>query len=118
MNLSGIVVKRIITFLMVFILMGFAGIFALTQLGLDYFHKVDVGQILIVTILPGGAPEEVENLVTKVIEDAVSGVEGVSSVESSSGNSTSGITVYVSSSADIEAVERDIKEAVELARTA
>ncbi|MEA3266070.1 MAG: efflux RND transporter permease subunit, partial [Candidatus Fermentibacteria bacterium] len=116
MNLSGLVVKRKITFLMVFILMGFAGIFALTQLGLDYFPKVDVGQILIVTILPGGAPEEVENLVTRVIEDAVSGVEGVSSVESSSGNSTSGITVYVSSSADIEAVERDIKEAVELAK--
>ncbi|MCK5840581.1 MAG: efflux RND transporter permease subunit [Candidatus Sabulitectum sp.] len=118
MNLSGLVVKRKITFLMVFILMGSAGIFALTQLGLDYFPKVDVGQILIVTILPGGAPEEVENLVTKVIEDAVSGVEGVSSVESSSGNSTSGITVYVSSSADIEAVERDIKEAVELAKNA
>ncbi len=93
--------------------MGFAGVFALTQLGLDYFPKVDVGQIMIVTILPGGAPSEVENLVTKVIEDAVSGVEGVNSVESSSGNSTSGITVFVSSSANIEEVESDIKEAVD-----
>ena len=114
MNLSGLVVKRKITFLMVFIFMGSAGIFALTQLGLDYFPKVDIGQIMIVTILPGGAPAEVENLVTKVIEDAVSGVEGVSSVESSSGNSTSGITVFVSPSADIDAVESDIKEAVDL----
>lgn len=113
MKLSELVVKRKITFLMVFILMGLAGIFALTQLGLDYFPKVDIGQIMIVTILPGGAPSEVENLVTKVIEDAVSGVEGVTSVESSSGNSTSGITVFVSSSADIAVVESDIKEAVD-----
>ncbi|MCD6587903.1 MAG: efflux RND transporter permease subunit, partial [Candidatus Fermentibacteraceae bacterium] len=114
MNLPELVVRRRISFLMVFILMGGAGIFALTQLGLDYFPKVDVGQILIVTILPGGAPSEVENLVTRVIEDAVSGVEGVTSVESSSGNSTSGITVIVSSSADISVVESDIKEAVDL----
>ncbi len=114
MNLPELVVRRRISFLMVFILMGGAGIFALTQLGLDYFPKVDVGQILIVTILPGGAPSEVENLVTRVIEDAVSGVEGVTSVESSSGNSTSGITVFVSSSADISVVESDINEAVDL----
>jgi HAE1 family hydrophobic/amphiphilic exporter-1 len=113
MNLPELVVNRKITFLMVFILMGGAGIFALTQMGLDYFPKVDVGQILIVTVLPGGAPSEVENLVTQVIEDAVSGVEGVTSVESSSGNSVSGITVMISASADINVVESDIKEVVD-----
>ena len=113
MSLSANAVNRKITFMMIFILMGGAGLFALTQLGLDYFPKVDLGRIMIVTILPGGAPEEVETLVTRVIEDAVSGVEGVSSVESSSGNSTSGIFVNLSSSADIEVVEDDIREAVD-----
>ena len=117
MNLPQIVVKRRITFLMIFILMGSAGLFALTQLGLDYFPKVDVGEIMIVTILPGGAPSEVENLVTKVIEDAVSGVEGVTSVESSSGNSTSGVTVEVSSSSDIDEVEKDIREAIDTVKS-
>lgn len=113
MNLPGLAVNRKTTFLMVFILMGGAGLFALTQLGLDYFPKVDLGEIMILTVLPGGAPEEVESLVTKVIEDAVSGVEGVTSVESSSGNSISGIFVGISSSADIDEVESDIREAVE-----
>ena len=80
MNLPLLSVKRKVTFLMVFILLGGAGLFALTQLGLDYFPKVDLGEVMILTVLPGGAPEEVENLVTKVIEDAVSGVEGVTSV--------------------------------------
>lgn len=98
---------------MVFILLGGAGLFALTQMGLDYFPKVDLGEIMILTILPGGAPEEVESLVTKVIEDAVSGVEGVTSVESSSGNSTSGIFVHISNSANIDEVEADIREAVD-----
>jgi len=114
MNLPALVVKRKITFLMVFILMGGAGLFALTRLGLDYFPKVDLGQIMIVTVLPGGAPAEVEKLVTQPIEDAVSGVEGVTSVESSSGNSTSGVTVNVSSSANIEEVESDVRQAIDM----
>jgi len=114
MNLPALVVKRKVAFLMVFILMGGAGLFALTQLGLDYFPKVDLGQIMIVTVLPGGAPAEVEKLITQPIEDAVSGVEGVTSVESSSGNSTSGVTVNVSSSADIEKVEADVRQAIDM----
>ncbi|PIE53458.1 hypothetical protein CSA37_01160 [Candidatus Fermentibacteria bacterium] len=112
MNLPSTAVNRKITFLMVFILMGGAGLFALAQLGLDYFPRVSLGKVMIITVLPGGAPEEVETLVTKVIEDAVSGVEGVTRVESSSGNSLSGVFVYVSNSADIEEVEQDVKDAV------
>ncbi len=114
MNIPELAVKRKITFLMIFILMAGAGFFALTQLGLDYMPKVDTGQIMIVTILPGGAPSEVENLVTKVIEDAVSGVEGVTSVESSSGSATSGVTVTISSSFAIDDVENDIREAIDI----
>lgn len=113
MNLPELSVKRKTAFLMVFILMGGAGLFALTQLGLDYFPKVDLGRIMILTVLPGGAPEEVESLVTRVIEDAVSGVDGVSALESSSASSTSGIFVDVSASADIDEVESDIREAVQ-----
>ena len=113
MSLSELSVKRKTTFLMIFIFLGGAGLFALTQLGLDYFPKVDLGEIMILTVLPGGAPEEVETLVTRVIEDAVSGVEGVTSVESSSGNSTSGVFVMIASTADIDEVESNIREAVD-----
>jgi HAE1 family hydrophobic/amphiphilic exporter-1 len=113
MNLPGLTVKRRVTFLMVFLIMAGAGLFALTQLGLDYFPQADLGEILIVTILPGAGPSEVEGLVTELIEDAVSGVEGVESVESTSRNSTSGVTVNVSASADIDETEDLIREAVD-----
>ncbi len=113
MNLPELAVKRGTTFLMIFILMGGAGLFALTQLGLNYLPKVDMGEIMIVTVLPGAAPAEVEDLVTKTIEDAVSGIEGVTSIESSSGNATSGVSVIVSTSADADEVERDVREAID-----
>jgi hydrophobic/amphiphilic exporter-1 (mainly G- bacteria), HAE1 family len=113
MNLPGLAVNRKITFLMIFLLMAGAGLFAVSQLGIDYFPKVDLGQIAIVTILPGAGPSEIEGLVTEVIEDAVSGVEGVETVISSSKNGVSMITLELNSSADIDQTEVDARDAVD-----
>jgi HAE1 family hydrophobic/amphiphilic exporter-1 len=113
MSLPGLTVKRRVTSLMVFLIMACAGFFALTQLGLDYFPQADLGEIVIVTVLPGAGPSEVEGLVTEIIEDAVSGVEGVETVESTSKNSTSGVTVVLSNTADIDEAEDNIRIAVD-----
>ncbi len=113
MSLPGMAARRRVTFLMVFLLMAGAGVFGLTQLGLDYFPKVDLGEIVIVTVLPGAGPEDVETLVSDVIEDAVSGVENVNTVESESRASLSTVSVNLSLGADIDTAKEDIKEAVD-----
>ncbi|MCK5117009.1 MAG: efflux RND transporter permease subunit [Candidatus Aegiribacteria sp.] len=113
MSLPGLAIRRRITFLMIFIVMAGAGLFAVTQLGIDYFPKVDLGQISVVTILPGAGPSEVEGLVTEIIEDAVSGVEGVETVVSVSKNGVSMITLELKNSADIDQAEIDIRDAVD-----
>jgi HAE1 family hydrophobic/amphiphilic exporter-1 len=102
---------------MLFLLMAGAGVYGFLQMGLDYFPPVDTGTIVIVTIVPGAGPEEVESLVTDIIEGAVSGVESVRTVESESGASVSGVTVKVALGADIHAVEEDIRKAVERVRS-
>ncbi|MEN8208576.1 MAG: efflux RND transporter permease subunit, partial [Candidatus Fermentibacteria bacterium] len=113
MSLPGLAIRRRITFLMVFVIMAGAGLFAVTQLGIDYFPKVDLGQISVVTILPGAGPSEMEGLVTEIIEDAVFGVEGVETVVSVSKNSVSMITLELKNSADIDQAEIDIRDAVD-----
>lgn len=113
MSLPGLVVKRKITFLMIFIIMAGAGLFAVTQLGIDYFPKVDLGEIAVITVLPGAGPSEVEGLITEIIEDAVSGVEGIETVVSISKNGISMITLEVENSADIDQAEMDVRDAVE-----
>lgn len=113
MSLPGIATRRRVTFLMVFVLMAGAGIFGLTQLGLDYLPKVDVGVIDIITALPGAGPEEVETLVSEEIENAVSGVEDVRVVESESRASLSVVSVKLNLGADVDSAMEDIKEAVD-----
>lgn len=117
MNLPALAINRRVTFLMVFLLMTGAGVFGITQLGLDYLPKADLGQVMIITALPGSGPEEVETLVSEVLEDAVSGVEAVNSVESQSRASLSTVTVDASLGADIDRVMDDVKEAVDRNQT-
>ncbi len=116
MSLPGLAVRRRTAFTMLFLLMAGAGIFGFLQMGLDYFPPVDTGSIVIVTILPGAGPGEIETLVTDIIEGAVSGVESVRTVESESSASVSGITVNLSLGADIDAAEEDIRKAVDSVR--
>ena len=113
MSLPGIAIRRRVSFLMVYVLMAGAGFFGLTQLGLDYLPKVDVGVIDIVTALPGAGPEEVETLVSELIENAVSGVEGVKVVESESRASLSLVSIKLDLGADLDSAMEDIKEAVD-----
>ncbi len=113
MNLAGLAVRRRTTFIMIFLLLAGAGLFATTQLGIDYFPKVDLGEVIIITALPGAGPLEMEGLVTEPIEDAVSGVEGIETVLSSSKNGLSVVTLELTNSADIDQAESDILDAVD-----
>lgn len=116
MNLPELAVRRRTAFTMLFLLMAGAGVFGFLQMGLDYFPPVDTGTVVIVTILPGAGPEDVETLVTDILEGAVSGVESVRTVESESSASVSGITVELTLGADIGEAEEEIRKAVESIR--
>jgi HAE1 family hydrophobic/amphiphilic exporter-1 len=116
MSLPGLAVRRRTAFTMLFLLMTGAGVFSFLQMGLNYFPPVDTGTVVIVTILPGAGPEEIETLVTDILEGAVSGVESVNTVESESSASVSGITVNLSLGADIDTAEEDIRKAVDSIR--
>jgi multidrug efflux pump subunit AcrB len=49
----------------------------LRGLGVDQFPNVDIPVVVITTVLPGAAPEEIEIDVTDKIEGAVNQISGV-----------------------------------------
>ncbi|MDD2521059.1 MAG: efflux RND transporter permease subunit, partial [Kiritimatiellae bacterium] len=65
---------------------------ALIGLGLNSFRKlpienmpaVDIPYVAVLTTWVGASPEDIEKDVTKPIEDAVSGIDGLKHIESSS----------------------------------
>ncbi len=84
MSLSSLSVRRRITFVMLFIAVLGIGLYGLSQLGVDLYPDMEFPIILVVSSLNGAGPEEMENLVTDPLEQAMARVSRVKTITSSS----------------------------------
>ena len=100
MKLAEISIKRPTLIIVLFAILTIGGIFSYKSLGYELIPKFDINTITISTVYPGASPSEVENSVTKKIEDAISSLENVKKVESKSFESLSLVTVTLNAGAD------------------
>jgi CzcA family heavy metal efflux pump len=77
---------------------------------LDVFPEFAPPQVSIQTEAPGLSPEQVEVLVTKPIEDAINGVEGIAAVRSQSIQGLSVITAVLAEHEDIYRARQSLAE--------
>jgi len=82
------------------------------RLGIDRFPRIDLPQVSVRTALPGAAVEVVETQVSKVIEEAVNTVEGISEVRSVSSAGNSQVTVVFNLDRDINVATQDLRDRV------
>lgn len=91
---------------------------ALIGLGLNSYRKlsienmpaVDIPYIAVVTAWVGASPEDVEKDVSKPIEDAVSGIDGLKHIESSSLENVSQVVLEFNLAVDIDSAAQDVRE--------
>lgn len=87
-----------------------AGANALFRAKLDIFPEFAPPQVSIQTEAPGLSPEQVELLVTKPVEDAVNGVEGIVLVRSQSIQGLSVITAILGGGTEIHRARQAVAE--------
>ena len=92
------------------------GLVSMTRLGIDLFPEVNFPFVNVSVIYPGAAPEEVETLVTKPIEDAVAGINGVKRVISTSTEGFSRVGVELRLEVDPQAAAAEVREKVAAVR--
>jgi HAE1 family hydrophobic/amphiphilic exporter-1 len=82
MGLPDFSVKRPVTTVMLFIGIILFGLISLMKLRQELFPPIEYPQLTVFTVYANAAPEEVETLITKPIEEAVGTVSGLRSVRS------------------------------------
>lgn len=102
MKIAEISIKRPILVIVVFTVLILAGILSYTLLGYELIPKFSTNAITVTTTYPGASPSEVENTVTKKIEDGVSSLENVKKLESKSLEGVSIVTITLNSDADAD----------------
>src|SRR4029453_17148039 len=91
------------------------GIVSMSRLGIDLFPDVSFPFVNVTVVYPGASPEEVETLVTKPIEDAVAGINGVNGVkrvQSRSTDSLSTVGVELRLEVDAQNAAAEVREKV------
>ncbi len=112
MKISEVSIKRPSIIIVLFIILTLGGLFSYTQMGYELIPKFETNVISIQTLYPGAAPSEVENSVTRKIEDAVSSLENVKKIESKSFESVSVVTVTLMTGADVNYLITDAQRKI------
>jgi HAE1 family hydrophobic/amphiphilic exporter-1 len=102
MTITELSIKRPSLVIVVFAALAVLGIFSYYQLQYELLPKITPPIVTIATQYPGASPAEVETGVTKPIEDAVSGMDKVSTIRSSSMENLSFITIELQQSANVD----------------
>lgn len=102
MTLTELSIKRPSFVIVIFSAMALLAIFGYTMLKYELLPNISIPWIVVSTVYPGASPSEVENGVTKPIEDALSGLEKVERIISSSYEGVSVISIEFNKSADVE----------------
>lgn len=112
MILTDVSVKRPVFAIVINLLLLTFGLVAFSMLPLREYPDIDTPIVSVSTNYTGASSEVVETKITQVLENRISGIEGVKSINSSSRNGRSNITIEFEISRDIDAAANDVRERV------
>ena len=112
MVLSDVSIKRPVFATVLSLLIVVFGLAALMGLPVREYPDIDPPIVSVTTSYTGAAAEVVDSQITQVIEGAISGIEGIRSIESSSEQGRSRTTIEFNTSRDIDIAANDVRDAV------
>ena len=112
MWISDTSIKRPVFATMVIVSFMVLGVVSLGRLGIDLFPEVNFPFVNVMVPYPGAGPEEVETLVTRPIEDAVAGINGVKRVISTSAEGLAMVGIELRLEIDPQAATAEVREKV------
>ncbi|NTU97042.1 MAG: efflux RND transporter permease subunit [Chlorobiaceae bacterium] len=112
MTLTELSIKRPTLIVVLFSVLSILGIFSYFQLKYELLPKMTPPVVTISISYPGASPSEVESSLTKPVEEAVSAIEKISSITSTSTEGLSVVTIEFTNSADINKSLQDAQRKV------
>ena len=111
-QISSWSIRNPIPTLVFFMVMTVAGIMGFAQTRINNWPDIDFPIVVVTVVRSGAAPTELQNQVTRIVEDSVSGLGGVRHIQSyvNEGASTTVITFQLDT--DLEKATNDVRNAV------
>ena len=115
MQLSDVSVKRPVLASVIAMLVAVVGIVGFLSLSVREYPDVDPPVVSVDTTYVGAAASVVETRVTQVLEEQLSGLEGLQAITSRSQDGRSDITIEFSPNRDVDSAANDVRDRVSAA---
>lgn len=112
MNFARMFIRRPVMASMLSLLFVLVGVIGYTRLPVREFPDADAPIVSVTVILPGASPQVVESAVTDVLEEELSGLEGLRTLTSASQDQMSLITLEFNLEREIEDAAQDVRDRV------
>ena len=111
-NISRWAIANPVATISLFIVLNIFGIYGYTQLRLNNFPDTDVPTVTVSVSQTGASPTELETQVTEIVENAVSGLEGIDTISSTVSEGVSQTSIEFALGTDIDRSLSDVQNAV------
>lgn len=113
MSITEIAIKRPLLVTTIFTVLILFGLISYQQLSYNLLPKFEANVISVTTTYRGAAADEVETNVTKRIEDAVSALEGLDRITSTSQEGASIVVIQLKNDANVTQAQQDAQRKVD-----
>lgn len=103
-------VNKPVTTFLIFLAFAILGLFCLSRLPIDFFPDVESNTIMVMSSYPGASAEDVENNLTKTLENTLNGVSNLKNITSQSKENLSFLTLEFKYGIDIDEATNDVRD--------
>ncbi len=115
-KLTELAITRPLLITVVFVILILFGLISYNSLNYNLLPKFDAPIVSVITTYRGASAEEIESTVTKKIEDAISSLEGIDKINSSSMEGASMVIIQLLNGVDVNKAQNDAQRKVDMIR--
>ena len=117
MNIYKTSVNNPITTIILFVAIMIFGGVSLTRLGIDLFPDIESNAMMVMTTYPGASAEDIENNVTRPIENVLNGVDHLKDITSQSKENISIVSLEFEYGYDLDILANDVRDKLDMLST-
>ncbi len=111
--LSKLSVKKPYTVIVGIVLIIILGVVSFTNMTVDLLPSMNLPYALVMTTYPGASPEEVEEVVTKPVEQTMATVSNIKNIQSVSSENSSTVILEFDQTANMDSVTIEMRESLD-----
>lgn len=117
MSLYGSAVKRPVMTSLCFVAVIILGLFSVAKLPIDLYPDIETNTLMVITMYPGASAEDIEQNITKPLENTLNSVEHLKHITSQSRENTSVITLEFEYGYDIDVLTNDVRDKLDMVKS-